>query len=141
MPGFFSWCSLLRRWDAKKQTKVAELEVLTQSPSQEPPLATVEVAAPDPVVKKLMEPESDEVSGLIHVVWTLMSICVQISSENTRAVVPSTTQYIVATGKQALALLQTAASVTPVPLVQDAIGVARRIIEVCEVRAILFTVA
>jgi hypothetical protein len=61
-------------------------------------------------------------------------------SETTRAVVPSTTQYIVATGKQALALLQTAASVTTVPLLQDAIEIARKIIEVCEVRGILYTV-
>ena len=42
-----------------------------------------------------------------------------------------------ATGKQALALLQTAAGVIPVPLLQDAIGVAMKIIEVCEVSRIL----
>jgi len=42
-----------------------------------------------------------------------------------------------ATGKQALALLQTAASVIPVPLLQDVIGIAMKIIEVYEVRRIL----
>jgi hypothetical protein len=62
---------------------------------------------------------------------------IQKLSENTRAVVPTTTQYIMATGKQALALLQSAASVIPVPLLQEAIGVAMKIIEVCEVCGIL----
>jgi len=41
-----------------------------------------------------------------------------------------------ATGKQALALLHSTASVIPVPLLQDAIRVAMTIIEVCEVRGI-----
>jgi len=111
---------------------------LTQTYIQENQLAIVEVAAPVPVAEIFMEPESDEVSGLIHVLWTLTSICIQKLSENTRAVVPTTTQYIKATGKQALTLLQTAASVIPVPLLRDAIGVAMKIIEVCEVRGILY---
>jgi hypothetical protein len=115
-----------------------ELSILTQNHRQEHPLAIV---APDPVAKNVMEQESDQVSGLIHVVWQLTSICIQILSQNTRAVVPSTTQYIMVTGKQALALLQTAATVTPVPLLQDAIEIARKIIEICEVRGILYTVA
>jgi hypothetical protein len=62
---------------------------------------------------------------------------IQKLSENPRAAVPTKTQYIVATGKQALALLRSAASVIPVPLLRDAIGVAMKIIEVCEVRGIL----
>jgi hypothetical protein len=57
--------------------------------------------------------------------------------ENHRTVVPTTAQYIAATGKEALALLQSAASVIPVPLLKEAIGVAVKIIEVCEVRGIL----
>jgi hypothetical protein len=141
--GCFSWCPVLKQWDAKKQTTApasgVEVSInscctisLTQNHRQEYPLAIV---AQDPV-----EEESDQVSGLIDVVRPLTSICIQISSENTQAVVPSTTQYIVATGKQALALLQTAASVKPVPLLQDAIEIARKIIEVCEVRGILYTV-
>jgi hypothetical protein len=51
-------------------------------------------------------------------------------------VVPTATQYITASGKQALALLQSAASVIPVPLLQDAIKVALKVIETCEVRRI-----
>jgi len=59
-------------------------------------------------------------------------------SENTRRVaVPTTTQYVMATGKQALALLQSAASIIPVPFLQEAIGVAMKIIQICEVRGIL----
>ena len=42
--------------------------------------------------------------------------------------------YITASGKQVLTLLQSAAAIIPVPLLQDAIGVALKIIEVCEVR-------
>jgi len=110
---------------------------LTQTYIQENQLAIVEVAAPVPVAEIFMEPESDEVNGLVHVLWTLTSIFIQKLFENTRAVVPTTTQYIKATGKEALALLQTAASVIPVPLLRDAIGVAMKIIEVCEVRGIL----
>jgi hypothetical protein len=84
-----------------------------------------------------MEQESDQVSGLIHVVWPLTSICIQILSENTRPVSPTKTQYIMATGKQALELLHSAASVIPVPLLQDVIRVAIKVIETCEVREFL----
>ena len=96
-----------------------------------------EVAAPVPVTKGFLPPESDEVSGLIHVLWTLTNIRIQnLLSEN---IVPTTTQYIMATGKQALALLQSAASVIPVPLLQDAIGIAVKIIQVCGVCRILIS--
>jgi hypothetical protein len=105
----------------------------TQAYVQGHQLAIVEVAPPVPVAKVFMEPESDDVSGLIHLLWTLTRICIQKLSENTRAVVPTTTQYIVATSKQALGLLQTAASVIPVPLLQEALGIAVKIIEICEV--------
>ena len=57
-------------------------------------------------------------------------------SEKPRDVIPTTTKYITATGKQALMLLQSAATLIPVPLIQEAIGVALKIIEVCEVRKI-----
>lgn len=46
--------------------------------------------------------------------------------------------YITASGKQVLTLLQSAAAVIPVPMLREAIGVAVKIIEVCEVREILF---
>jgi hypothetical protein len=80
--GCFSWCPLLRRWGAKKQTMKTEYEVsidsccaisLTQCHVQEHPLATVKGAAPVPVAKIFIEPESDKVNGLIHVLWTLTS--------------------------------------------------------------------
>ena len=45
--------------------------------------------------------------------------------------------YITATGKQALTLLQSAASLIPVPLIKEAIGIALNIIELCEVCTIL----
>lgn len=53
------------------------------------------------------------------------------SAENAE-VVPTTTKYITASGKQALTLLQSAAAVIPVPFLQEAIGVALKIIDVCE---------
>jgi hypothetical protein len=66
----------------------------------------------------------------------LTQICNQESSENSRKVVPTMTKYITASGKQVLTLLQSAAAVIPVPMLQEAIGVAVKIIEVCEVRRI-----
>ena len=65
---------------------------------------------------------------------TLTNICIQTLSENNHTAVPTTTEYIMASGKQVLKLLRSAAEVIPVPLLQDAIGVALKILEVCEVR-------
>jgi hypothetical protein len=53
--------------------------------------------------------------------------------ETPREVVPTTTKYITATGKQTLVLLKSAATLIPIPLIQEAIGAALKIIEVCEV--------
>jgi hypothetical protein len=64
----------------------------------------------------------------------MTSIYIQLLSENSRSVVPTKAQYIMATGKQALELLHSAASLIPVPLLQDVIRVAIKIIETCEVR-------
>ena len=61
----------------------------------------------------------------------LTEIGIQKLSENPRTAVPTTTDYITATGKEVLIVLQSAAKVIPVP---DAIGVALKIIQVCEVR-------
>ena len=47
------------------------------------------------------------------------------------------TKYISASGKQVLTLLQSAAAIIPIPMLQEAINVAVKIIEVCEVREIL----
>jgi hypothetical protein len=62
----------------------------------------------------------------------------QKSSENSQKVVPTTIKYITASGKQVLTLLQSAAAVIPVPMLKETIGVAVKIIEVCEVREMFF---
>jgi hypothetical protein len=64
----------------------------------------------------------------------LTDIDIQKLSENSRTAVPTTTDYISATGKEVLVVLESAAKVIPVPFLQDAIGVALKIIQVCEVR-------
>jgi len=61
---------------------------------------------------------------------------IQKLSENARSVVPTTKDYAMATGKEILTVLQSAASLIPVPFLQEAIGVALKVIEVCEVRRI-----
>ena len=71
---------------------------------------------------------------------SLTHIWIQISSDNPREVVPSTAQYIMATGKQALKVLQSAAAFIPVPLIREAIGVALKIMEVCEERCEVCTI-
>jgi hypothetical protein len=63
----------------------------------------------------------------------LTDIGIQKSSGKSRTAVPTTSDYITATGKEVLIVLQSAAKFIPVPLLQDAIGVALKIIEVCEV--------
>ena len=63
---------------------------------------------------------------------SLTHIGIQISSENPREVVPSTAQYIMDIGKQTLKVLQSAAAFIPVPLIREAVGVALKIMEVCE---------
>ena len=55
-------------------------------------------------------------------------------SETSQTAVPTTTDYIPATGREVLIVLASAADVIPVPLLQDAIGVALKIIQLCEVR-------
>jgi hypothetical protein len=55
-------------------------------------------------------------------------------AENSQTVVPTKTDYALATVKEVLTLSQSAASVIPVPFLQEAIGVALKIIQLCEVR-------
>ena len=80
--GCFSWCRPLRRYQGTKRQSI-ETEVsidscyaisLTQSDVQENPLAIVEVTGPVPVANISKEPESDEVSEMIHALQTLTSI-------------------------------------------------------------------
>ena len=65
---------------------------------------------------------------------SLMSMWIQNLFENSQSVVPTKTDYTIATVKEVLTLSQSAAGVTPVPFLQEAIGVALKIIQVCEVR-------
>ncbi|PPQ85095.1 hypothetical protein CVT26_005523, partial [Gymnopilus dilepis] len=54
------------------------------------------------------------------------------SSKGSASAVPTAVQYAAVTGKEVLTVLQSAAGIVPVPLLQEAIGVALKIIEVCE---------
>jgi hypothetical protein len=65
---------------------------------------------------------------------SLTSMWIQNLFENSQSVVPTKTDYAMATVKEVLTLSQSAAGVTPVPFLQEAIGVALKIIQVCEVR-------
>ena len=65
---------------------------------------------------------------------SLTSIWIQELAENSQSVVPTKTDYAMATVKEVLTLAQSAASAIPVPFLQEAIGVALKIIQLCEVR-------
>ena len=65
---------------------------------------------------------------------SLTSIQIQKLSENSQSAVPTKTDYAVATVKEVLTLAQSAASVIPVPFLKEAIGVALKIIQLCDVR-------
>ena len=65
---------------------------------------------------------------------SLTSIWIQLLAENSQHVVPTRTDYAMATVKEVLTLSQSAASVIPVPFLQEAIGLALKIIQLCEVR-------
>ena len=63
-----------------------------------------------------------------------MSIWIQNLPESSKNAVPTITEYAITTVKEVLTLAQSAASVTPVPYLAEAIGLALKIIQVCEVR-------
>ena len=71
------------------------------------------------------------------VVWwpvnSLTDIWFQKLSESSRTGVPTKLEYTATTGEEVLTLLQSAAGVMPVPLLQDAIRVALKVIQLCEV--------
>ena len=54
--------------------------------------------------------------------------------KNSQSVVPTKTDYAMATVKELLNLAQSAASLIPVPFLPEAIATALRIIQLCEVR-------
>ena len=54
--------------------------------------------------------------------------------EESQNIVPTKTEYAISTVKEVLTMSQSAASVIPVPFLNEAIGVALKIIQLCEVR-------
>ena len=66
----------------------------------------------------------------------MTSICIQILAENSQSLIPTKTDYALATVKEVLTLARSAASVVPVPFLQEAIEVALKIIQLCEVCSI-----
>ena len=65
---------------------------------------------------------------------SLTSIWIQKLSEDSQSAVPTKTDYAMATVKEVLTLAQSAASMIPVPFLKEAIGVALKIIQICQVR-------
>ena len=97
--------------------------------------ATKECTSVEPEDRVMETNSKAAVRGLFLISYppiSLIYIWIQESSNNPREVVPSTAKYIMATGKQALKVLQSAAAFIPVPLIREAVGVALKIIEVCE---------
>jgi hypothetical protein len=65
---------------------------------------------------------------------SLTSMWIQNLFKNSQSIVPTKTDYTMATVKEVLTLSQSAAVVIPIPFLQEAIGVALKIIQICEVR-------
>ena len=63
-------------------------------------------------------------------------ICIQKLAENSQSLIPTKTDYALATVKEVLTLARSAASVVPVPFLREAIEVALKIIQLCEVCSI-----
>ena len=59
---------------------------------------------------------------------------IQELSENSQSVIPTKKDYAMVTVKEVLTLSQSASAVIPVPFLTEAIGVALKIIQLCEVR-------
>ena len=64
---------------------------------------------------------------------SLTSIWIYQLAENSQSVVLTKKDYAMATLKEVLTLAQSAASVIPVPFLKEAISVALKIIQLCEV--------
>ena len=65
---------------------------------------------------------------------SLTSIWFQQLAEISQSAVPTKIDYAMATVKEVLTMAQSAASVIPVPFLKEAIVVALKIIQLCEVR-------
>ena len=64
----------------------------------------------------------------------LTPILIQNLLKNSQSDAPTKTDYAITTVKEVLTLAQSAASVVPVPFLAEAIGIALKIIQLCEVR-------
>ncbi|KDR85865.1 hypothetical protein GALMADRAFT_234980 [Galerina marginata CBS 339.88] len=116
--GCFSWCPLPRKRSSKKNlTKPKSDEVESEKPPEHQ-LAVV------PKTKAYGTTGNSN-----HIMTTNID---RESSENIHSVIPTTTQYMTASAKEVLEMLQSAAGIIPVPLLQESIEVALKIIEVCE---------
>ncbi|KDR85866.1 hypothetical protein GALMADRAFT_234981 [Galerina marginata CBS 339.88] len=114
--GCFSWCPL----PSKRSSKKNLTETKTKSDEKQPETQLA-------VVPKTKEYGTTANSN--HIMTTKFD---QESSENIHSVIPTTTQYMTASAKEVLSVLQSAAGIIPVPLLQESIEVALKIIEVCE---------
>jgi hypothetical protein len=79
--------------------------------------------------ENVMESKPDEVRSHDSLSFILIQL-----SENSQSVVPTKTDYAMATVKEVLTLSQSAASVIPVPFLKETISIALKIIQLCEVR-------
>ncbi|KIM34775.1 hypothetical protein M413DRAFT_33026 [Hebeloma cylindrosporum] len=110
--GCLSWFRLRLPWNTKKQSvEMKPPESVQELPPDSPAIIP---ATPSPK-NEVVEPEADEKL-----------------SKNPRTVVPTTKEYTVAALKGALTVSQSVAGFVPVPFLQEAIGFALNIIQICE---------
>ncbi|KDR71103.1 hypothetical protein GALMADRAFT_804924 [Galerina marginata CBS 339.88] len=107
--GCFSWFSLPKRRGSKKRAETIPDE--EQLPKDQLAIVLKTTAVGNQTTNKNVDAKPPE---------------------NTPSVGPTRTQYVTASAKEVLSLLQSAAAVIPVPLLQESIEVALKIIEVCE---------
>ncbi|PPR03756.1 hypothetical protein CVT26_005795 [Gymnopilus dilepis] len=117
--GCFSWCPIPRPRHAKPKSS-------TNSSKSD--------ASTSGHVQKLPEKLSNSANSKIpNEKAKAIDIAPESStSTKSRSAAPTTAQYVTASGKEVLTILESAAGVIPVPLLQEAIGVALKIIEVLE---------
>lgn len=61
-------------------------------------------------------------------------VCISDNDDKRASVVPATLEYAMESGKETLKVLKSAANLIPVPFLQEAIQVALKVLELCEVR-------
>ena len=132
-------------WGAKKKStekKLPEVSAnlccaisLTYSCVQklESPSTIVPTTTPA-AAKSLKEPKPDEVRWSVRPAIFLTSILIQNFPKNSQSDVPTKTDYTITTVKEVLILAQSASLVVPVPFLTEAIGIALKIMQLCEVR-------